>query len=245
MKPFKQIISNESGSVLLLAILMLFAVTMLGFFSTTTSTIETRISSNNALYKKAFYAAESGLEHARLDLTQKFAANPSNVNRLAADPPQAPTWTFALLNNTLGENDTDDDAEDEDSDGPDFDEGAEWFGEDGLAIGDCRYKVWIYDDLDDGMPGDTGYDPAEDTNSRVYVRSQGECYPNNSVAHTIASIEMILAGSVQEQAVTDYNAQSGAGAGKVSEGGDRDAIGEAVLNPADGSSPVVASNLGT
>jgi hypothetical protein len=241
MKPFKQIINNESGSVLILAILMLFAVTMLGFFSTTTSTIETKISANNALYKKAFYAAESGLEHARLVLTNNFAGDPSNVNRLAADPPQAPTWTFALKKNTF--NDDTDDAKDTDLDGPDFDEGAVWFNN--VSLGDCEYEVRVYDDIDDGMPGDTGYDPAEDTNSRVYVRSQGECYPNNSVAHTMASIEMILAGSVQEQAVTDYNAQSGAGAGKVSEGGDRDAIGESVLDPGNNKSPVVASNLGT
>ncbi|WP_212637665.1 pilus assembly PilX family protein [Desulfocicer vacuolatum] len=50
---------SEKGSTLLVALMVLFVVTILGIFSINTSTTELAIARNDRLYTMAFYAAES------------------------------------------------------------------------------------------------------------------------------------------------------------------------------------------
>jgi Tfp pilus assembly protein PilX len=56
------ILQNEKGSALVVALLMLVVLTLLGIAATTTSTIETQISSNDKIYKSTFIAADAGTE---------------------------------------------------------------------------------------------------------------------------------------------------------------------------------------
>lgn len=52
---------QSEGSVLIVAVMMLVILTLIGIAATTTSNLESRISLNDLLAKKAFYASESGL----------------------------------------------------------------------------------------------------------------------------------------------------------------------------------------
>jgi hypothetical protein len=224
MKPCNQITGNEQGSVLLLAILILFAVTMLGIFSTSTSTVELQVTANNAFRKKAFYAAEAGLEHARAILTPKML--PKNTARLAAG--QKPVWTFALDGSETGIGA----ASLNDDDRPDFENGATWLED--VQLGDSTYTVRVYDDWEDDD------DATADSNGRVYMRALGEG-PRGSRA----MVETILAGSVDEEFITGYTAQSGGEAVKRSEGADKNAISDDAFSTQGNNNPVKATDLGT
>jgi hypothetical protein len=210
MKTPKQITGNEQGSVLLLALLMLFAVTMLGLFSTNTSTIEIQVSANNAFKKKAFYAAEAGLEHGRSQLTALLI--PNNQALLAAA--QDPVWTFALdgsnFQNAASLNGN--------TNKPDYENGADLFPAP-QQIGDCTYTVRVYDDWE----GDG--DAATDTNGRIHIRSVAEG-PRGAQA----AVEAILVGDVIEEQSTDYTAQAGAGSAKSSIGQDKNAVDASAVN---------------
>jgi hypothetical protein len=214
MKPCNQITGNEQGSVLLLAILILFAVTMLGIFSTSTSTVELKVSANNAFRKKAFYAAEAGLARLRYDLSTRFDKDD-------------PFYTFALDGSQTGVDsdgsDLDIDAaglNDEDPARPDFENGAVWYNE--VSLGDARYTVTVYDDweADDACPEVVAAGSSKngeiDCNNRIYARSVGEAPGGGR-----AIIEALLGADIDEQIISGYTAQTGAGAVKQSESGDK------------------------
>jgi hypothetical protein len=56
------ILSNERGSALVIALLMLVVLTLIGISASTTTNFELQISGNDKLYKMAFYQAEGGTE---------------------------------------------------------------------------------------------------------------------------------------------------------------------------------------
>lgn len=60
MKPFN-IISDEQGSVLVVALLILVLLTVIGIAATSTTSIETQIAGNERSQKIAFYNADSGI----------------------------------------------------------------------------------------------------------------------------------------------------------------------------------------
>lgn len=55
----KHLLENEKGSTIVLAVIMLFLLTILGIAATTTSSIEVQIAGNALHHKLAFYAAET------------------------------------------------------------------------------------------------------------------------------------------------------------------------------------------
>lgn len=57
-------LTDESGSVLVIALLMLVFLTLLGIASTTTTSIELQIAQNERIYQKHFNAAEAAALHA-------------------------------------------------------------------------------------------------------------------------------------------------------------------------------------
>ena len=63
---------DERGSTLLLAMLVISLLAVAGILSSRTSTMETRISKNDRLYKLAFYEAEGGAEAATELLEQNI-----------------------------------------------------------------------------------------------------------------------------------------------------------------------------
>ncbi len=69
-------LSNEEGSVLILALIMLVLLTMIGISATTTSMIETRIAGNERVYKRNFYAAEAAVMQGAQNMEQTDLQNP-------------------------------------------------------------------------------------------------------------------------------------------------------------------------
>ncbi len=72
-KIYKILSDNENGSAIVFAILILAVLTIIGISSITTSTIETKIDTNDRLYKQTFYEADGGTEVARELLEQNIA----------------------------------------------------------------------------------------------------------------------------------------------------------------------------
>jgi hypothetical protein len=56
---FKFKIENEKGSIMVLAVVLLFLLTLLGTAALSTSSIETQIAGNELRHKLAYYAADS------------------------------------------------------------------------------------------------------------------------------------------------------------------------------------------
>ena len=79
--------SNEDGSVLVLALLMLAFLSLLGVSSTTTSTIEIQIAGNDRNFKQNFYKAEAGAMEAAQRLENETDTT-VQINR---------TWLYLTL----------------------------------------------------------------------------------------------------------------------------------------------------
>ncbi len=90
-KIIKCVTDNENGSAIVFAILILAVLTIIGISSITTSTIETKIDTNDRLYKTAFYAADGGTEVGREMIEQNlacaagFLAQPLTIGSLVVE----------------------------------------------------------------------------------------------------------------------------------------------------------------
>lgn len=72
------ILRNESGSVLILGLIMLAMLTVIGVSLTVISTTEVQISGNERIHKMAFYAAESGWQMVITWLDSRYPAVTDN-----------------------------------------------------------------------------------------------------------------------------------------------------------------------
>ncbi|MCP4413688.1 MAG: hypothetical protein GY808_14100 [Gammaproteobacteria bacterium] len=72
-KTYQNLLSNENGSALILAVLMLAILTIIGVSSLTTSTVEIQIAGNDKVHKTSFYAADGGTEIGREMIEQNIA----------------------------------------------------------------------------------------------------------------------------------------------------------------------------
>jgi hypothetical protein len=61
IKMFFHPLQSEQGSVIIVALLVLFTLTLLGISATTTSTVELQIAANDQLHTIAFYNTECGI----------------------------------------------------------------------------------------------------------------------------------------------------------------------------------------
>jgi type IV pilus assembly protein PilX len=95
-----QVVENERGSVLIIALIMLVLLTILGISASTTSDIEVQIAGNERNYKRTFYTANSGIEHVKASLSNALTTN--QAIQIATDPTSM-RWTFAL-NGSTGNN---------------------------------------------------------------------------------------------------------------------------------------------
>jgi Tfp pilus assembly protein PilX len=72
-------IKSEKGSVLIVAIFVLFIMTVMGLAATTTSTIDLQITQNQRDYVQEFYVADSGWKTAA-NWLNSLGGTPSEVN---------------------------------------------------------------------------------------------------------------------------------------------------------------------
>jgi hypothetical protein len=67
------LLSNERGSAIVIALLTLVALTILGIIASTSSRIETWITTGDVLHKRAFYSADGGVEITREFIEQNLS----------------------------------------------------------------------------------------------------------------------------------------------------------------------------
>jgi hypothetical protein len=78
----KLMLKNEDGSVVVIAMVVLVLITMLGIWSSNTSTIEVQIAANEKDQKLVFYAADAGIEAGRAALSVLKGDDKGNWDRL-------------------------------------------------------------------------------------------------------------------------------------------------------------------
>jgi Tfp pilus assembly protein PilX len=64
----KRILSNQDGSMIVLALIILVLLTLMGLSASNTSTIEVKIADNEKRHKLVLYAADAGIEAGRAAL---------------------------------------------------------------------------------------------------------------------------------------------------------------------------------
>lgn len=80
---FLNFIGDENGSAIVIALLVLLALSIIGIATMTTSQFETQVATNDVLYKKAFYSADGGIEIAREMIEQNLSCAMGFPNDLA------------------------------------------------------------------------------------------------------------------------------------------------------------------
>jgi Tfp pilus assembly protein PilX len=185
---------NEKGSVIIAAIMILALLTVTTFMAMNTSDTEVQISGNALIYKKTFYTAEAGIEHAMKLLEGPFVIHnaPKVKTGARAD------WNFALDGSNVNPaNDPNADSIGEYD--PDYG-GAVWVNK--ATIGGVTYTVSLWNNQDAG-------DFQNDTDGLVWIQSDA-VHPRRSRV----SIRVLVEGDTTGEGITGYTAQAGAGAGK-------------------------------
>ncbi len=200
-RDFKKIIKSERGAVLIISLLMLVILTIIGVAATNTSIIEILTSDSSKKKQAAFYAAEAGVQHAKVVLTKML-----NDNNYApgAGAGTSGNWSFLF----------DDDSELDDVDYP-VAPGEKYLIKD-YTFGDYKYTITVYD---------PEYDPSNttgliDTDGIIYLRSISQSDKKGN-----AGIEVALRGFVgttppKGGRIMNYSAQAKFGSGKASAGSD-------------------------
>ena len=192
-------LNNEKGIVLIIAMIMLFLLTIIGVAAIDTSTLETIISGVEKDRQAAFYTAEAGVEHIRGLLTTLFVSR--NAAKLAAGG--TPDWDFALNGSESGISA---------ATGTNYAGGSVWITNGAGGTG-YTYNVRIWNNADSGTA-------INDTDGTLYVRSDATGQGGSS-----ASVEVSLQGLVSSGgSISGYTAQAGAGSAKSYTGDDMNAI---------------------
>ncbi len=199
----KNILKDEGGMVLVIAMMVLLLLTVMGRSIATTSSIEMKIAGSEKFSKRTFFAAEAGVGHIKTWLQSEFADR--NQAKIASG--QIPDWDFALKG-IVGDINM--------ATSMDFNGGSAWITEQDLGDGakiQSHYSVRIWNN-----PDDKG-SVTDDTDQLLCLRSI-------AIGHrrTKSCIEIILLGQASGEAITGYFAQGGGGTGKNNNSRDIHAI---------------------
>ena len=179
---------NEKGYIIIAALLILALLTIISVSAINMSTTELKISTNELLYEKAFYAAEAGLQHVTELLRSQYLTGNSAILATSG----LPNWNFALIG-----------AVDNNSDGlGDFAESIQVLNR---QLDNINIQVWIWNN--DDRPSGGAFN--NDTDGLIYARSVAE-----GPRGAICRVEMLLDGAMSDVAISEYSAQAGAGPGK-------------------------------
>ena len=199
---------NESGSVLIMVIMMLALLTIVGLTASRNSSVEVMIANNAIYHQRTFYAAESGLVHGVNLLEQPFAS----ANALRALAGATLDWDFALNGSiaTAAQDPLENGTPGYDTDRDGIRDGAIWI--DQASIDRARYSISIWNNPDLG-------DHVNDTDAVIWMQSDA-----NDAMGARSSVRILLQGSTTDETVYGYRAQAGAGAGKNYNASDTQAI---------------------
>jgi hypothetical protein len=183
-----RIIENESGSVLIIALIMLVLLTVLGITATSTSNIELQIAGNERNYKRAFYVANAGIERARAELAAALAQYRANQISTGA----ALDWSFAL-DGTAGKAKA--------TSVEDMSKGTKWFTEEPFneqALSGYKFTVTLVNNT-----GDAGGAEA-DTDNKIWMQADAEG-PNG----VKVSVKVMLVAGVTGSSTDSYSQYGG------------------------------------
>ena len=93
------LIKNENGAALVAAMVFLMLLTIIGIFSTRTSTTELQISGNDKLNKIVFYAADSGIDYVAVHPDLYGSKNITAGTPVTFPDPSDTNATYALSGN--------------------------------------------------------------------------------------------------------------------------------------------------
>ena len=184
MKP-TPIIKNENGSVLIIALIMLVLLTLLGIAATSTSNVELQISGNERNFKRAFFAANSGIEHVKSDLNDDLV----NFNQNNITMGNTLEWDFVLAG-----------AKDITYSGGVFRLSNISFN----PLNSYAYSVKIWNN-----DNDPSGSPTDDQDGIIFAQSEATG-PNN----TTVKVRVQLRATVNGEAINSYTAQQGGESGK-------------------------------
>lgn len=188
---------NEDGYVIIAAIMVLALLTLIGISASSISTTEKQISTNSLLYERAFYTAESGLEHVRELLKVEFV----KWNSVNLATGVAPEFDFALNGAVTGAG--------TEATGYTYETGVEWIN---TVLDGVTYTVRVWNNADGGTATD-------DTDGLIFARSVA-----TGPRGERCSIEHLVGGFATGLSIAGYTAQQGAGSGKSFVSNDTDAI---------------------
>lgn len=193
-------LTNDRGSVIVAALMILALLTIIGFAATNMSTTELNISTNSLLYERAFFTAEAGLQRAKESLRTQF----DDFNGAQIAGGLQPVWTFALNGSTFTSPVTDSEL---------GIEVVEFISADTLNGVTYRVRFWDNDDGDGNR--------LADVDGKIYVRSDAT---GPATRGGRCTIEELVEGSATGGNISGYTAQEGAGSGKVYTSNDTRAI---------------------
>ena len=196
MKTMTNVIKNEQGSVLVMAIMVLALLTIVAFTATRTSNIEVQISGNELLHQKYFFTAEAGIARAIKQLEQPFV----NANAPLVRTGSQASWTFALVG--IVDEDCDELLGYDAGDGC-YEKGKEWINDEVLDGVHYKVKLWNNDDSNDIE------EYKKDSDALIWLRADSWGPRGGG-----SSVQILLQGDTTGESVTGYTAQAGAGAGK-------------------------------
>ena len=188
----KRIMKNERGAILVIAMLLLVLLTLMGKSISTIANRELKISGNEQVEKRIFFASEAGLGHITAILQAEF----THRNQAKVASGQIPDWDFALDGTVEGV----DAARTAECNG-----GSLWIKDQPLGDGakwPCHYTVTVWNN-----PEDKG-GVTDDTDQLLCVKSSA-----TGLKGTQSSIVILLRGQASGDAITGYFAQSGSGGG--------------------------------
>ena len=195
-------VGNETGSVLVVTIMILALMTIVAFTAVQSSTVEVEISGNQLLHQKYFFAAEAGIDHAVNRLREEFIKANTGSSGSGMDA----SWDFAFAGSDRVTG-TADDAIDADDDGlGSYSESAVWI--ETTALGKITYRVLLWNNDDTEMGGTY----RDDRDGLIWVRCDATGPRGGEV-----SIQVLLQGKEDGPLIVDYTAQAGAGNNFVSD----------------------------
>ena len=201
MKTMSAIITNEKGSVLVMAIMVLALLTIVAFTATRTSNIEVQISGNELLHQRYFFTAEAGIARAIKQLEQPFVTANAPLVRTGSRA----SWTFAL-DGSVGPNSAGDCGAGIGC----YENGNGVIWLNNMTLNGALYRVSLWNNDDSTILSNGSYGAFNrDTDALIWLRADADGPKGGG-----ASVQILLEGDTTGESVTGYTAQAGAGAGK-------------------------------
>ncbi len=207
----KLVMKNEQGMVLVVSLIMLALMTIIGMAAINTSTIETLISGVEKQAQRNFYSADAGINYAKTLLQARFLEG----NRTNMATGNTPDWNFTL-NGWSGWSPAVAASTYKEGDVGSYTSASVLVPQIDLG-GNTSFRIYAWNNRDVGSA-------TNDTDGLIWVRADAIDTRGFDPTKPRTSIAVLMSGTLAGEAITDYSAQEGGGAGKNYSALDSDAV---------------------